>query len=76
MSDETVLDARRLGGLFAELSEALEARQQTGYTTPEEGIALLESRYPPWLLLPRHRYIVQDVAARATQGDDATDQHS
>ena len=64
------------GRVERDIDDAVMLYRMVGYTTPEEGIALLESRYPPWLLLPRHRYIVQDVAARAAQGDDATDQHS
>lgn len=36
-----------------------------GYTTLEQGIDLLTSTYPTDRLLPRHRYVVQDVAERA-----------
>jgi hypothetical protein len=36
-----------------------------GYTTAEQGIELLTSTYPTGRLLPRHHYIVQDVAERA-----------
>ncbi len=36
-----------------------------GYTTAEQSIELLTSTYPAGWLLPRHRYVVQDVAERA-----------
>lgn len=36
-----------------------------GYTSAQECIDLLASRYPVSRLLPRHRYIAEDVARRA-----------
>lgn len=36
-----------------------------GYTTAQQGIDLLTSTYPIDRLLPRHRYVTQDVAERA-----------
>ena len=36
-----------------------------GYTTPEQGIELLTNAYTTDRLLPRHRYVLQDVAERA-----------
>lgn len=36
-----------------------------GYTTAQQGIDLLTNTYPTDRLLPRHRYVVQDVAERA-----------
>lgn len=36
-----------------------------GYTNAQECIDLLTSRYPVARLLPRHRYIAEDVARRA-----------
>ncbi|MFC4241832.1 DUF6036 family nucleotidyltransferase [Gryllotalpicola reticulitermitis] len=48
-----------------DLDDAATLFQRAGYTTAEEGVELLMRIYPPGLLLPRHRYIVQDVAERA-----------
>lgn len=41
-----------------------------GYTSAEQGHELLAASYPSSLLLPRHHYIVEDVAARARQATD------
>jgi len=48
-----------------DLDDAATLFVRLGYTTAEKGIALLTDTYPVGLLLPRHRYIVQDVAERA-----------
>lgn len=42
-----------------------------GYTTAEQGIDLLTNTYPAGRLLPRHRYVVQDVAERAAARREA-----
>ncbi|ROS25666.1 hypothetical protein EDF22_2881 [Rathayibacter sp. PhB127] len=48
-----------------DLSDAATLYNVSGYTTAEEGAALLRRTYSDALLLPRHRYIVDDVAERA-----------
>ncbi|MFT3862144.1 DUF6036 family nucleotidyltransferase [Micropruina sp.] len=48
-----------------DLDDAAILFTRLGYTTPEQGIDLLTSIYPTDRLLPRHRYVVQDVAERA-----------
>lgn len=48
-----------------DLDDAATLFLRLGYTTAEQAIELLTSTYSAGLLLPRHRYIVQDVAARA-----------
>ena len=47
-----------------DLSDAATLYTVAGYTTAEEGEALLRRTYPAALLLPRHRYIVDDVVQR------------
>ncbi|WP_200847125.1 DUF6036 family nucleotidyltransferase [Microbacterium sp. 18062] len=48
-----------------DLDDAATLFLRLGYTTAEQGIELLTSTYPVGRLLPRHRYIVEDVAQRA-----------
>lgn len=48
-----------------DLDDAVKLFVRLGYTTAEQGIELLTSTYPARLLLPRHRYVVEDVAERA-----------
>lgn len=48
-----------------DLDDAATLFGRLGYTTAEQGLELLTSTYPAGRLLPRHRYIVQDVAERA-----------
>lgn len=48
-----------------DLDDAATLFLRLGYTTAEHGIELLTSTYPVGQLLPRHRYIVEDVAQRA-----------
>lgn len=48
-----------------DLDDAATLFLHLGYTTPEEGIRLLTRSYPMERLLPRHRYVVEDVAKRA-----------
>lgn len=48
-----------------DLDDAATLFLRLGYTTAEQGIELLTSTYPVGQLLPRHRYIVEDVAQRA-----------
>lgn len=50
-----------------DLDDAATLFLRLGYTTAEQGIQLLTSTYPVGRLLPRHRYIVQDVAQRAAK---------
>ena len=50
-----------------DIDDATKLWSIAGYESEEEGIALLEEKYPPQLLLPKHRYIVQEVAARARE---------
>ena len=42
-----------------------------GYTAAQECIDLLTATYPTGQLLPRHRYIAEDIAARAQASRDA-----
>lgn len=48
-----------------DLDDAATLFGRLGYTTTEQGLELLTRIYPAGRLLPRHRYIVQDVAERA-----------
>ncbi len=48
-----------------DLDDAATLFLRLGYTAAEQGIELLTSTYPVGRLLPRHRYIVEDVAQRA-----------
>ncbi|CAM3535277.1 DUF6036 family nucleotidyltransferase [Micrococcus flavus] len=48
-----------------DLDDAATLFLRLGYTTAEQGIELLTSTYPTGRLLPRHRYIVEDVAQRS-----------
>lgn len=48
-----------------DLDDAATLYLRLGYTTAEQGIDLLTSTYPVGRMLPRHRYIVEDVAQRA-----------
>src|SRR5699024_12575837 len=59
------LDAGRVRVLFGELSDRL------GYTTARECVDLLTATYRTGQLLPRHRYIAEEVATRAHAQRDA-----
>lgn len=48
-----------------DLDDAARLFNRLGYTTPQDCIDLLAATYPVAQLLPRHRYIAQDVAGRA-----------
>lgn len=48
-----------------DLDDAAALFVRLGYTTAEQGIELLTSTYPAGRLLPKHRYVVQDVVERA-----------
>jgi hypothetical protein len=48
-----------------DLDDAATLFERLGYTTAQQGLDLLTNTYPADLLLPRHRYIVDDVAERA-----------
>lgn len=48
-----------------DLDDAALLFRTLGYTTADECIDLLTSRYPVTQLLPRHRYIAQEIADRA-----------
>lgn len=53
------------------MDDAVRLAVLTGMTRTDQLTGLLERTYPPRLLLPRHRYIAQDVAARATRASQA-----
>jgi len=48
-----------------DLADAATLYIAAGYSSTEEGLALLERTYQASQLLPRHQYIVQDVTQRA-----------
>lgn len=48
-----------------DLNDAATLFNTMGYSTAQDGIDLLADRYPAAQLLPRHRYVVEDVAERA-----------
>lgn len=48
-----------------DLDDATLLFNRLGYTTAQECIDLLTATYPTGQLLPRHRYIAEDIAARA-----------
>lgn len=48
-----------------DLDDAALLYNTLGYTSAQECIDLLAGTYPPGQLLPRHRYLAEDVAARA-----------
>jgi hypothetical protein len=48
-----------------DLDDAATLFDRLGYTTAQQGLDLLTSTCPAALLLPRHRYVVQDVVERA-----------
>lgn len=49
-----------------DLDDAATLFNRLGYTTAQEAVDLLSHTYPPAQLLPRHYYIAEDVARRAT----------
>lgn len=49
---------------------------QLGYTAAQQGADLLVRTYPVTQLLPRHRYVLQDVARRAAARPDIQDHAS
>lgn len=51
-----------------DLDDAAILFNDLGYTTAQECIDLLTARYPATQLLPRHRYVAEDVARRAGVG--------
>ncbi len=51
-----------------DLADAVILFTASGYTTAEEALALLRRRYSESQLLPRHRYVVDDVVRRALDG--------
>lgn len=48
-----------------DLEDATKLYNEAGYTKPQEGVELLARSYPASMLLPRHRYVVEEVAQRA-----------
>lgn len=48
-----------------DLNDAATLFNEAGYTDPQQAIDLLDRSYPPPMLLPKHRYVVEDVARRA-----------
>lgn len=55
-----------------DLNDAATLYNKIGYTTAAEGRELLTRTYPPAQLLPRHRYVVEEVAQRAAAQRDKT----
>ncbi|MDR1426197.1 MAG: hypothetical protein LBJ08_00335 [Bifidobacteriaceae bacterium] len=49
-----------------DVGDAVTLYRVLGYTTAEQGLALLEAAYPAHLLVPRHRYFATEVAQLAT----------
>lgn len=54
-----------------DLDDAALLFSRLGYTTPQECIDLLTATYPTGQLLPRHRYIAEDIVTRAQAHRDA-----
>jgi hypothetical protein len=54
-----------------DLDDAALLFNRLGYTAAQECIDLLTATYPTGQLLPRHRYIAEDIAARAQASRDA-----
>lgn len=54
-----------------DLDDAALLFNRLGYTTAQECIDLLTATYPTGQLLPRHRYIAEEVATRAHARRDA-----
>ena len=50
-----------------DLDDAVKLWSIAGYTSEDQGVELLGEKYPAQLLLPKHRYVIQDVAARAAE---------
>lgn len=48
-----------------DLEDAAKLFNEAGYAKPQEGVELLARSYPAPMLLPRHRYVVGEVAQRA-----------
>ena len=48
-----------------DLDDAAVLFNQLGYTTSQECLDLLDATYPAGQLLPRHRYLADEVATRA-----------
>lgn len=48
-----------------DLDDAAILCRRLGYTTAQECVDLLAATYPAGQLLPRHRYLAEDIAARA-----------
>lgn len=56
-----------------DLDDAAILFNRLNYTTAEECIALLTATYPSGQLLPRHRYLAEEIVNRAgrSQGNDS-----
>lgn len=52
-----------------DLDDAALLFNRLGYTSAQECIDLLTTAYPAGQLLPRHRYIAEDVASRAREAN-------
>ncbi|WP_197671754.1 DUF6036 family nucleotidyltransferase [Devriesea agamarum] len=50
-----------------DIDDAARLFNLAGYTEADEAVALLGRMYPSSMLLPRHRYITEEVASRAAQ---------
>lgn len=55
-----------------DLNDAAVLFNRLGYTSAQDCIDLLTATYPTGQLLPRHRYIAEDIAARAHARTDTT----
>lgn len=55
-----------------DLDDAALLFNRLGYTTAQECVDLLAATYPVGQLLPRHRYIAEDIATRAHARRDAS----
>lgn len=53
------------GRAARDMDDAVNLWNRAGYTKAQQGTALLERTYPERLLLPRHRFVVEDIATRA-----------
>ena len=55
-----------------DMDDAVNLWNRVGFTEASQGVNLLEQAYPKRLLLPRRRYIIEDIAARAASVSRAT----
>lgn len=63
---EYLLAMKLMSGRDKDKEDAITLWNLAGYTSVDEGLALLEKHYPPYLLEVKHRYIVEDIYCQAT----------